>query len=188
MGPGCAQLSLTPPTCPLASFFTLPSHLYPLSQPLTLIPSPLSPLVPFMVQVDVERYELEVLRGVGKDLWPRVSQVSIEVHDRTLPISPGSSSLSPSSLSLSSLPTLLQPLLPLPSPSDSVSSGVAAAAAAAAEAGSTVCTALSSVKELLETDGGFLGSQIWVDQDPLLTGSNIYMVYASRLKDAEELI
>ncbi|MEU8663109.1 FkbM family methyltransferase [Actinoplanes philippinensis] len=35
-----------------------------------------------LLKVDVEKSELEVLRGIGDEHWPRVRQVVAEVHDR----------------------------------------------------------------------------------------------------------
>jgi 31-O-methyltransferase len=34
-----------------------------------------------LLKVNVERAELDVLRGVSKEDWPRVQQVSVQVHD-----------------------------------------------------------------------------------------------------------
>jgi hypothetical protein len=34
-----------------------------------------------LLKIDVERAELDVLRGIAADDWPRIRQVAIEVHD-----------------------------------------------------------------------------------------------------------
>ena len=35
-----------------------------------------------LLKIDVEGPELEVLRGLGPETWPRVMQVVLETHDR----------------------------------------------------------------------------------------------------------
>jgi FkbH-like protein/FkbM family methyltransferase len=36
-----------------------------------------------LLKVDAEKCELEILRGIDEELWPRIHQVVVEVHDRS---------------------------------------------------------------------------------------------------------
>jgi hypothetical protein len=37
-----------------------------------------------LLKIDVERSEVDVLRGIGETDWPRIRQIVLEVHDEVM--------------------------------------------------------------------------------------------------------
>jgi len=123
-----------------------------------------------LLKVDVERAELDVLRGVREEHWPLVRQVAMEVHDGG---GEGVASTSSASLASSAAGASAS------SASKKTQTGKRRTTVADAAAPSTAGR-LEEVTSLLVNKGGFDPRRIFVEQHAGLEGSTLWNVYATR--------
>jgi hypothetical protein len=135
-----------------------------------------------LLKVDVERAELDVLRGVREEHWPLVRQVAMEVHDG------GGGGEGVASTSKSLRNGVHHANAVVWEPVTSSSAGAAAKKTQTGKRRTTVADAaapstagrLEEVTSLLVNAGGFDPRRIFVEQHAGLEGSTLWNVYATR--------
>jgi len=137
-----------------------------------------------LLKVDVERAELDVLRGIELRHWPLIRQVAVEVHDvqEEEQQQQGEGKMQhshPHQASASSTPSSASSTSPSP-PSPAVEAGNGVAVQPVTQGNAQrqgVRGRVQVVRELLAQQGLV---RVRVEQEGAMQGTNLYMVWAAR--------